>query len=59
MTRLGASPYSMWRDVAHTNGPAIEEAMSALEQRLAHMRENLKTPELRAEFEQANLFRSK
>jgi prephenate dehydrogenase len=59
MTRLGASPYSMWRDVAHTNGPAIEEAMSALEQRLAHMRENLKTPELREEFEQANLFRSK
>ena len=59
MTRLGASPYSMWRDVAHTNAPEIEEAMAALEQRLAHMRENLKTPELRTEFELANHFRAK
>jgi prephenate dehydrogenase len=29
----------------------------ALEQRLAHIRENLKTPELRDEFEKANRFR--
>jgi prephenate dehydrogenase len=28
-----------------------------LEQRLAHIRENLKTPELRDEFEKANRFR--
>jgi prephenate dehydrogenase len=59
MTRLGASPYSMWRDVAHTNGEPIEEALSALEQRLTHLRENLKTPELRDEFELANRFRAK
>ena len=59
MTRLGASPYSMWRDVAHTNADAIEEALSALEQRLTHLRENLKTPELRDEFERANRFRAK
>ena len=59
MTRLGASPYSMWRDVAHTNADAIEEALSALEQRLTHLRENLKTPGLRDEFERANRFRAK
>jgi len=57
MTRLGASPFSMWRDIAHTNTDAIESALAALEQRLAHLRENLRTPALRDEFEQANRFR--
>lgn len=57
MTRLGASPFSMWRDIAYTNTEAIEAALYALEQRLAHLRENLKTPGLRDEFEKANRFR--
>jgi prephenate dehydrogenase len=57
MTRLGASPYSMWRDIAHTNTAPIERAMHALEQRLQHLRENLRTPVLRGEFDQANRFR--
>ena len=57
MTRLGASPYSMWRDIAHTNSAAVQAALFALEQRLAHLRENLKTPELRDEFDKANRFR--
>jgi prephenate dehydrogenase len=57
MTRLGASPYSMWRDVAFTNTEALAATLFALEQRLMHVRENLKTPELRAEFEKANAFR--
>jgi prephenate dehydrogenase len=57
MTRLGASPYSMWRDIAYTNTEAIEAALHALELQLAHLRENLRTPELRDEFEQANRFR--
>jgi len=57
MTRLGASPYSMWRDIACTNTEAVERALAAFEQRLAHLRENLRTPELRSEFEQANKFR--
>jgi len=57
MTRLGASPYSMWRDIAYTNTEAVQAALHALEQRLAHLRENLKTPALRDEFEQANRFR--
>lgn len=57
MTRLGASPFSMWRDIAQTNTEAIANSLLALEQRLAHIRENLKTPELREEFERANEFR--
>jgi prephenate dehydrogenase len=57
MTRLGASPYSMWRDIAYTNTDAIQAALFALEQRLAHIRENLRTPELRDEFDKANRFR--
>ena len=56
-TRLGASPYSMWRDVAMTNTKPIAETLHALEQRLAHIRENLRTPELRDEFTRANKFR--
>jgi prephenate dehydrogenase len=59
MTRLGASPYSMWRDIAQTNDEAIAAALLALEQRLASIRENLKQPELRDEFNRANQFRSR
>ena len=57
MTRLGASPYSMWRDIAYTNTEAVERALLALEQRLARLRENLRAPGLRDEFDQANRFR--
>ena len=59
MTRLGASPYSMWRDVAFTNERPIARTLLALEQRLAHLRENLRTAELREEFLRANRFRSR
>ena len=55
-TRLGASPYSMWRDVAMTNTKQVADTLLALEQRLAHIRENLRTPELRDEFALANKF---
>ena len=58
-TRLGASPYSMWRDVAMTNTGPIADTLFALEQRLAHVRENLRTPELRDEFALANKFRQR
>lgn len=58
MTRLGASPFSMWRDVAQTNTVPVAASLYALEQRLAHLRENLKTPELRDEFAKANRFRT-
>ena len=58
ITRLGSSPYSMWRDIALTNSEAIAASLWALEQRLAHVRENLRTPELREEFSRANRFRT-
>src|SRR3954469_8938296 len=57
MTRLGASPFSMWRDIALTNTEAIDAALQALEQHIVHIRENLRTPELREEFDRANKFR--
>jgi prephenate dehydrogenase len=57
MTRLGSSPYSMWRDVAMTNTEPLAATLWALEQRLAYVRENLRTPELRAEFLKANAFK--
>lgn len=56
-TRLGSSPYSMWRDVALTNTDPIAASLLALELRLQHIRENLRTPELREEFNIANRFR--
>jgi len=58
-TRLGASPYSMWRDVAMTNSGPVADTLLALEQRLQHVRENLRTPELRDEFALANRFRQR
>ena len=57
MTRISASPYSMWRDVALTNKKNIADALHKLEQRLAHIRENLDTKELAMEFERAHHLR--
>jgi prephenate dehydrogenase len=57
MTRISASPYSMWRDVALTNKNNIARALLKLEQRLAHIRENLDTRELAMEFERAHHLR--
>ena len=57
MTRTAASSYGMWRDIALTNRGNLQEALLQLEQRLAHVRENLSTRELAAEFDLANNFR--
>ena len=54
MTRIAGSPYSMWRDIALTNTKNIQDALLKLEQKLAHIRENLRTRELEEEFEQAH-----
>jgi prephenate dehydrogenase len=54
MTRISASPYSMWRDIAISNRKNLEDALFKVEQRLAHIRENLATRELAEEFEQAH-----
>ncbi len=57
MTRIAHSPYSMWRDIALTNTANIEEALQRLEQRLAHIRDNLKTRGLEEEFDRAHRFK--
>lgn len=57
MTRISASPYSMWRDIAISNKENLEDALLKLEQRLAHIRENLGTRQLAKEFEQAHQLR--
>jgi prephenate dehydrogenase len=54
MTRISASPYSMWRDIAISNKKNLEDALFKVEQRLAHIRENLSTRQLAEEFEQAH-----
>jgi prephenate dehydrogenase len=57
LTRIAGSPYSMWRDVAITNKKNLGAALQKLEQRLGHIRENLDTRELAAEFERAHELR--
>ncbi len=57
MTRISSSPYSMWRDVAITNKKNLADVLHKLEQRLAHIRENLDSRELAAEFERAHQLR--
>ena len=54
MTRISSSPYSMWRDIAISNKKNLEEALFKVEQRLAHIRENLATRQLAEEFELAH-----
>jgi prephenate dehydrogenase len=46
----------MWRDIALTNSTNIEATLLKLEQKLAHIRENLRTAELREEFDRARQF---
>jgi len=57
MTRISASPYSMWRDIAISNKKNLEDALLKVEQKLAHIRENLGTRQLAEEFEQAHQLR--
>ncbi len=57
MTRISGSPYSMWRDIAISNRQNLSDALLKLEQRLAHIRENLDSPELAKEFERAHELR--
>lgn len=54
MTRIARSSYNVWRDVAFTNTKNLHDALLKLEQRLAHIRENLRTRELDTEFDRAH-----
>jgi prephenate dehydrogenase len=47
----------MWRDIAISNKANVADALFKLEQKLAHIRENLATRQLAEEFEQAHLLR--
>src|SRR5258708_26813483 len=57
MAPISASPDSLWRDVAISNKKNLEDALWKLEQRLAHIRENLGTRQLANEFELAHQLR--
>jgi len=57
MTRLAASGYSLWRDIVATNSKNLDDVLLKYEQHLSHLRENLRGPALREEFEAANRFR--
>jgi prephenate dehydrogenase len=57
MTRISGSPYSMWRDVAISNKKNLADVLQKLEQRLAHIRENLDSKQLADEFERAHQLR--
>jgi prephenate dehydrogenase len=57
MTRISASPYSMWRDIAISNQKNLESALWKIEQQIAHIRENLATRQLAEEFERAHQLR--
>jgi prephenate dehydrogenase len=57
MTRVSGSPYSMWRDITISNKKNIGDVLLKLEQRLAHIRENLDSKLLADEFERAHQLR--
>lgn len=54
MVRLAEGDYAMWRDIALTNTKNLQDALLQLEQKLAHIRENLKSRELQREFDRAH-----
>ncbi|HEU5400477.1 MAG TPA: prephenate dehydrogenase [Terriglobales bacterium] len=54
MVRLAKDDYPMWRDVALTNTRNLQDALLQMEQKLAHIRENLKTRQLQEEFDRAH-----
>lgn len=54
MVRLAKDDYPMWRDVALTNTQNLHDALLQMEQKLAHIRENLKSRQLQEEFDRAH-----
>jgi prephenate dehydrogenase len=53
MTRLALSSYDLWRDILATNTEHIHRALGLYIQELEHIRENLRTRQLQAEFRRA------
>ena len=54
MLRLAGSPYSVWRDVAHTNTENVARALDRLEQAVEYLRTRLTSKDLEQEFLVAN-----
>lgn len=52
MTRLARSAYDLWRDICLTNTINIDRALSLYIQKLEHLRQNLREPQLETQFEQ-------
>lgn len=50
-TRLALSPYELWRDILATNSQPIEQALTQYITKLEHLRDNLRTRQIEAEFE--------
>ncbi len=50
-TRLALSSYDLWRDILATNTDSISEALQIYITKLEHIRENLRTRQLKEEFE--------
>lgn len=53
MTRLAASDYAMWRDIARTNAPAIDEALGKFVETLERLRRGLADGDFEKEFKSA------
>ena len=58
-TRLAGSSYRVWRDICLTNDGNIQDALSALIQKLETVRDNLKSRELEEVFHSAQQLRSR
>ena len=56
MTRLARSAYDLWREICFTNTENIDRALAVYIQRLEHLRENLRQPGLKEEFQRAAEF---
>jgi prephenate dehydrogenase len=52
--RLAGSPHSTWRDVCLTNTDNISRALDRVSQAIDHLRQNLRTRELKEQFDAAN-----
>jgi len=55
-TRLALSSYDLWRDILATNTNAISEALQIYIAKLEHIRENLRTRQVKEEFESGGAF---
>ena len=53
LTRLALSPYEIWRDIFATNAPNIDAALGVFIGKLEGLRDELRSPRIEAEFQNA------